>query len=160
MRLEVVLGPKAEVPLSDAQRADLGGGVRIPVVGSINGTPFRTTVFRMHGFTGIAFRKELQQAAGVFPGDSVVLELERDTEERTIEEPAELAAALDADPVARNAFDKLSFTHRREYAEWVAEAKRPRTRDRRVAQTVERLNAGGSISAARPSPGSGGWVHG
>lgn len=139
MRLEVVLGPKAEVALSDEQRELLGGGVRIPVAGSINGTAFRTTVFRMGGFTGIAFRQALQQAAGVAPGDAVVLELERDTEKRTVEEPADLAAALGADPAARAAFDRLSFTKRREYAEWVAGAKRPETRERRVGQTVERL---------------------
>lgn len=141
MRLQVVLGSKAEVPLSADQLAELGGGVRIPIAGTINGTAFRTTAFRMGSFTGIAFRKALQQAAGVAPGDSVVLELERDTEERTGEEPTGLAAALDAIPVARSAFDKLSFTHRREYAEWVAAAKRSETRQRRVAQTVERVTA-------------------
>lgn len=133
MRLEVVLGPKADVPLSEAVLAELGGGIRIPIAGTINGTAFRTTSFRMGSFTGIAFRRTLQQAAGVAPGQAVTLELKRDTVERTVEEPADLAAALDADPAARSAFDKLSFTHRREYAEWVAEAKRSQTRERRVA---------------------------
>jgi uncharacterized protein YdeI (YjbR/CyaY-like superfamily) len=55
-----------------------------------------------------------------------------------VELPPELEAAL-ADAQVRAAFEKLSFTHRREYAEWVAEAKRAETRERRVAQTVEKL---------------------
>ncbi|MGH9215314.1 MAG: YdeI/OmpD-associated family protein [Acidimicrobiales bacterium] len=47
-----------------------------------------------------------------------------------------------ADAAARAAFDRLSYTHRREYVEWIAEAKRPATRARRVAETVERVRAG------------------
>jgi uncharacterized protein YdeI (YjbR/CyaY-like superfamily) len=53
--------------------------------------------------------------------------------------PAELAEALAADTDAGAAFERLSFSHRREYAEWVAGAKRAETRARRVAQTLERL---------------------
>ena len=56
--------------------------------------------------------------------------------------PAELEAALDGDAAVRAVFDALSFTHRREYAEWVAEAKREETRHRRAAKTVEGLRAG------------------
>jgi hypothetical protein len=52
---------------------------------------------------------------------------------------AELAAALDAAPVARARFDALSTSHRHEYIRWVAEAKRPETRERRAAQSVARI---------------------
>ena len=53
-----------------------------------------------------------------------------------------LASALAADPQAKAAFDALSFTHRKEYARAIAEAKREETRDRRVAQTLEKLREG------------------
>jgi uncharacterized protein YdeI (YjbR/CyaY-like superfamily) len=56
-----------------------------------------------------------------------------------IDVPAELAAALAADPVAAAAFEGLSYSHRREYARWVAEAKRDATRADRAAKSVERL---------------------
>ena len=65
--------------------------------------------------------------------------MERDDRPREVELPPALAAALAADARARAAFDALAFTHRREYAQWVAEAKRDETRARRVAQTLERL---------------------
>lgn len=142
MRLRVVLGPKAEVPLSYEQRKELGGGVRIPVAGTVNGTRFRTTSFRMGDFTGIAFRKEVQRLAGVAPGDEIELEIARDTHERTVEPPPALATALAAHPEARAAYDRMSFTHRREFAEWIAEAKQGTTRDRRVARTLELLREG------------------
>jgi uncharacterized protein YdeI (YjbR/CyaY-like superfamily) len=59
-----------------------------------------------------------------------------------VEVPTDLAEALAADGEAQSDFDKLSYTHRREYVEWIAEAKRPGTRARRVAETVERVRAG------------------
>ncbi|PZS30740.1 MAG: 2-isopropylmalate synthase [Pseudonocardiales bacterium] len=142
MRLKATLSSKAEVPLSFEQREELGGGVRIPIAGTINGTPFRTTSFRMGDFTGIAFRKETQRAAGVAPGDEIDLEISRDTAERTVEPPPALAAAFGTDPAAKAAFDRMSFTHRREYAEWIADAKQEATRKKRVARALELLRAG------------------
>ncbi len=142
MHMRVTLGPKAEVSLSYEQRDELGGGVRIPVAGTINGRPFRTTSFRMGDFTGIAFRKEVQVAAGVAPGDEVELEISRDSAPRTVDPPAALAAALAGDPVARAAYDRLSFTHRREFTEWIAGAKQEATRERRLARSLELLREG------------------
>lgn len=73
---------------------------------------------------------------------AVVIELAADDQPRTVDPPPDLAAALAEDPEARAAFDGLSFTHQREYAEWVAEARREPTRRRRVAQTVQMLRDG------------------
>jgi uncharacterized protein YdeI (YjbR/CyaY-like superfamily) len=56
--------------------------------------------------------------------------------------PKDLAAALAADPKAQKAFASMSFTHRREYVEWVEEAKSADTRDRRIAATVARVREG------------------
>ena len=53
-----------------------------------------------------------------------------------------LAAALAADDEARAAFEKLAYTHRKEFARWVDEAKRDDTRERRVAKTLEMLRRG------------------
>jgi len=67
---------------------------------------------------------------------------EQDEKPREVDVPAELAAALAADPAALAAFEGLSHSHRREYARWVAEAKRDTTRADRAAKSVERLRYG------------------
>jgi uncharacterized protein YdeI (YjbR/CyaY-like superfamily) len=72
----------------------------------------------------------------------VEVELALDTAPREVEVPPALATALAGDAAAQAAFDALSFTHRKEYARWVAEAKRPETRERRIAETLARLRAG------------------
>jgi uncharacterized protein YdeI (YjbR/CyaY-like superfamily) len=72
-------------------------------------------------------------------GDTVDVAIELDTAPREVEVPEALASALAAEPAARAAFDALSYTHRKEYARAVADAKKPETRDRRVAETLEKL---------------------
>jgi uncharacterized protein YdeI (YjbR/CyaY-like superfamily) len=61
---------------------------------------------------------------------------------REVEVPPALAQALDGDPAAKAAFDGLAFTHRKEFARWVAEAKKDDTRECRVAQALEMLREG------------------
>jgi hypothetical protein len=140
LRFEVTFDDEPQVPLTDADLATLGGGVRIPVAGTIDGSPFRTRAFRMGGFQGIRFNKEILRAAGRGPGDSVVVELWRDEAERVVEVPDDLTAAL-RDAGLRTAFDGFAFTHRREWVQWVESAKRPETRARRVDGVVAQVRA-------------------
>ena len=118
------------------------GKARAPVRGTINGQPFRSTVAVYGGHYYLPVNRALREAAGVAAGDAVVIELAADEQPRTVDPPAELAGALAADPEAKVAFDGLSYTHQREYAEWVAEAKREATRRRRVEQAVQMLRDG------------------
>src|SRR4029453_17868170 len=118
------------------------GKARAPVRGTINGHPFRSTVAVYGGRSYLPVNKALREAAGVAAGDAVVIELEADDQPRTVDPPADLAAALGADPEARAAFDGLSFTHQREYAEGVPGAKGKSPRRPRVAQAVEMLRDG------------------
>jgi hypothetical protein len=112
------------------------GRARAPVRGTINGQPFRSTVAVYGGRYYLPVNRALREAVGVAAGDAGVIELEAD------DPPPDLAGALAADPEARAAFDGLSFTHQREYAQWVAEAKRQATRRRRVEQAVQMLRDG------------------
>jgi uncharacterized protein YdeI (YjbR/CyaY-like superfamily) len=57
-------------------------------------------------------------------------------------EPEAFRAALDRSPEARSAFDAMPPSHRREYIEWIAEAKREATRDRRIATALEWIGEG------------------
>jgi uncharacterized protein YdeI (YjbR/CyaY-like superfamily) len=79
---------------------------------------------------------------GVDAGDTVTVHLELDTEQRLVQVPPELADALAGDPEASAAFERLAYTHRKEFARWVAEAKKEDTRLGRAAQALEMLRAG------------------
>jgi hypothetical protein len=143
-RFETVLGAEdggvfVEVPLDVPA---VFGRARAPVRGTINGHPFRSTVAVYGGRYYLPVKRTLREAAGVAAGDAVVVELEPDDQPRTVQPPEELAAALTGDPEARAAFEGLSFTHQREYAEWVAQAKGAETRRRRVGQAVAMLRDG------------------
>ena len=74
-------------------------------------------------------------------GDRVTVVLRRDDAPRVVDVPPALAAALGADAVASAAFERLSFTHRKEYARWIAEAKRDETKAARVTKTLAMLRA-------------------
>ena len=142
-RFETVLrtegpGTFVEVPLDVPA---LFGRARAPVQVTINGYRFRSTVAVYGGRYFLPVKRAVREAAGVAAGDLVVVEVAPDSQPREVEVPEDLAAALAADPAAAAAFERLSYTHRREYVEWVAEAKRPETRRRRVDETVARLRA-------------------
>jgi hypothetical protein len=117
------------------------GQARPPVRGTVNGYPFRTTVAVYGGKSYIGFRREIRDGAGIAPGDLVEIEVERDEAPREVAVPDDLATALAAEPGAREAFDRMSFTNRREYVEAIEGAKRPETRARRVQLAVEAARA-------------------
>ena len=139
----VARGPAAAFVLDEEQVATVGEGAkRFPVVATINDYRWRTTVTRMRGEFLVGLNREVREGAGVEAGDTVALTLALDSEPREVEVPDALQRALDRDPATRAAFDKLAFTHRKEYARWIAEAKREETRHRRVEQAVEMIRAG------------------
>jgi len=115
---------------------ELYGRARPPLRVTIRGHTWRTTPGVYGGVAYIGLNRDVRNAAGVDAGDRVQVTIQLDTQPRTVGLPDDLRAALDGDPVAHAAFDKLSFTHRREYVEWVEDAKRPETRTRRIAATV------------------------
>jgi hypothetical protein len=136
-------GPAAAVVLDQATVEQVGEGAkRFPVVATVNGHTWRTSITRMRGEFVLGLSRAVRQEAGVEAGDTVEVELELDAAPREVEVPAALAAALEGDPSARAAFEALAYTHRKEYAVWVQEAKREDTRQRRVAQALEMLRAG------------------
>jgi len=56
--------------------------------------------------------------------------------------PADLAAALNANRKALDTFDAFSTSHKREYVEWITEAKREETRAKRLEQAIAMLADG------------------
>jgi hypothetical protein len=122
--------------------ATFGTRARVPVRGTINRHPFRSTLFPRGGKFIMVVNKELRAAANVRGGETVSFTLERDDEPRIITPPADLARALKANSDAQAAWDKLSYTHRKEHVRAVEEAKRPETRARRIEKAVAQLAEG------------------
>lgn len=118
------------------------GEARPPVVGTVNGAPYRTRLMRYGGKTVMGLTRAIRDTIGAELGDELIIEIEKDTVPREVDVPEELAMALASDVPAGKAFEALAFTHRKEYAQWIAEAKRPETRQRRVAKALAMLNAG------------------
>jgi len=136
-------GPAAAIVLDDEQVAVVGEGAkRFPVAATINGYSWRTTVTRMRGEFLLGLNRAVRDGAGVDAGDTVEVEIELDAAPRDVDVPEVLATALAGDPAAMAAFEALAYTHRKEYARWVDEAKRDDTRQRRVTQALQMLREG------------------
>jgi uncharacterized protein YdeI (YjbR/CyaY-like superfamily) len=90
----------------------------------------------MEGRHLLTFNKQLQAGAKARPGDTVTVVVERDTEEWIVEPPAELAKAFRRNKQAKALWEKLAYTHRKEFAQWIAGAKQEATRNRRAAKAV------------------------
>jgi hypothetical protein len=120
----------------------LGGGKRPPVVVTISGHTFRTTIAPMGGQYLLGLNAENRAAAGAAAGDELDVEIALDSAPREITVPDDLAAALNADVKASATFDALAYTHRKEWVRWVEEAKKPETRQARLVKTVEALREG------------------
>jgi len=120
--------------------AELGAGKRPLVKVTINGSySFVYTIAVMGGRNMIGFSSAHRAASGLKGGDEVEIELTLETAPREVEMPPELTAALADDPVAAAAFDKLSFTFRKEHARAISEAKAEDTRQRRLAKILAGL---------------------
>jgi hypothetical protein len=140
-------GPAAAVILDDRQVAAVGEGPkRFPVRATVNGYTWRTSVARMRGEFMVGLNREVREQAGVQAGDDVEVELELDSDPREVEVPPALEEALAADPEARTLFEAMAYTHRKEFARWVADAKRDETRERRVVQALQMLRDGKKLS--------------
>ena len=121
--------------------AAMGTGKRPKVRVTLNGYTYRSTVAAYGDVFMLPLSAEHRTAAGVKAGDQVEVTIELDLEPRTVEVPADLAAALAAQPGAAAAFDALSYTMRKEYVRQVEEAKAPATRERRIAGIVVKLGS-------------------
>ncbi|PZS32026.1 MAG: hypothetical protein DLM58_10545 [Pseudonocardiales bacterium] len=140
--LEAGPGGGAFVALPGDVVESLGGGSRFRVTGTLNGMPFASsTMATGDGRVCLGMHKATREAAGVVIGETVQVSVERDDSPRLVVIPDDLAAALAADPAAAVAFERQSFTHRREWVESITSAKREETRARRLAQTLEHLRS-------------------
>ena len=121
--------------------AALGPEARPPVAITINGASWRSRIAIKNGQRLIGISAANRQAAGIDEGDTIEVSVDLDTAPRTVEEPADLSAALDASSTARAAFDKLAFGLKTKHIRDIESAKSDEVRARRIARLVETLSA-------------------
>lgn len=145
-RTELVAGGKAPYDtwtfaiVPDAVRQALGGKACIDVRGTVAGVGFRSTIRKGEGVYRFPVTREVREAAGVGVGDPVDITIDVDTEPRPIDVPSELREVLEAEGLWAR-FEDLSPSHRRAWAQHVAEAKKAETRARRARQAPEAIRA-------------------
>jgi Bacteriocin-protection, YdeI or OmpD-Associated/Domain of unknown function (DUF1905) len=132
------LGNNVGIEVPEEVVTGFGAGKRVPVTVTINGYTYSSTVAVMGGKYLVGVSAAHRKAAGVAGGEEHDVTLEHDAAPRTVEVPADLADALAA-AGAHEAFDALAYSQRKEHARSVVEAKKPETRDRRIAKIVEQL---------------------
>ena len=110
---------------------------RFNVRGTINGEPFRGTLSKGEGVHRMPVRKELLEKIGVARGKGVEVAMELDPEPRPVDVPDELKAVLKKEKSLAKLFDAMPPSHRRAWAAYVGEAKRPETREHRAQKAPE-----------------------
>src|SRR4051812_42025516 len=130
----------------------LGDKGRIPIKGTINGFAFRTTICVMGGKHFFCVNRQMREGGGnLNPGDAATFIVENDNEERTVKIPPGLARALKQTKGARDAFDAMSFTHRKEHVLAIEDAKKPERRARRIEKSVAELLEKEATKRANPT---------
>ncbi len=143
-RSVVELGGKTatgiEVPATVVE--GLGAGKKPAVTVTIGTHRYRTTVAPRGGRFLIPLSAENRASAGVAAGDQVSVDIELDTAPRVVTVPADFKQALTADKVAKQSFEKLSYSHQLRWVLSVEDAKTPETRQRRIDKAVSTLREG------------------
>lgn len=128
----------------DVQRV-FGVSGRIPVRGTINGFPFRSSLASVHGIHLLGLDNRLQRQARIDPGDNEVdVVLDVDTTQE-LHLPPQLRRALEADRFALRRFQELPYAHRQEFARWVGSARHRDTKSQRAAHAVALIKAGRTV---------------
>lgn len=116
------------------------GKKRVKVRADIEGETYRGSLVRMGSdFHILGIRKDIRQKIGKCIGDTVRISLEEDRGPREVAIPPDLMEALSNDAPAHAAFLVQSYSHQKEYVQWIEEAKHPQTRQNRITRTLEML---------------------
>jgi hypothetical protein len=116
-----------------------GAGKRVPVIVTIAGYSYPSTIAVMGGQYLLPVAAEHRTAAGVAGGETHEVTLTHDTSHRDTPVPQDLAAALSAAGVGEK-FAALAPSHRKEHVRSVTDAKTDATRQRRIEKVVEALS--------------------
>ena len=136
-----------EIPASVVEGLDAGKKPLVKV--TINGYAYRSAIATMGGRFMVGVSAEVRAAAGVAGGDTVDVELQVDTEPRTVAVPPALAKALAGNAKAEQAFDALSNSAKTRLTAPIEKAKADETRERNVKKAMDSLRVGASVAGRR-----------
>jgi hypothetical protein len=119
-----------------------GTKARVPVRGTINGYPFRSSLCNMGEGHMMVVNATMRAGGKCKAGDVVDVEMQRDREERVVEVPAEIKRVIASNKGAQATWEALSFTHKKEWMRAIAEAKKEETRQSRMQKMMDALKAG------------------
>lgn len=115
---------------------------RIPVKGTINDFPFRSSLMNMGDGHMMVINAQMRAGAKCKAGDTVAVLMALDEDKRTVVVPTYLEKIIAGDPKAKEYWSRLSFTHQKEYVREIEGAKRPETREKRIAAMMDALRQG------------------
>ena len=121
---------------------EFGTKGQVKVKATFDGAEYRGSIANMGAGNILILRNDVRQAIGKLVGDSIRVTVQKDTEERIVEVPAELQALLNINPKAEEFYNTLSYTNRKEYVRWITSAKKQETKDRRLEKSIEMLLSG------------------
>jgi hypothetical protein len=115
---------------------------RVPVKATFDGVPYTGSLVKYgHPLHSLGMLKALREQTGKGPGDTVDMVVWKDEEVRTVVVPVEFEKLMKKAGLLQ-VFNKLSYTHRKEYCRWITEAKKQETRLKRLEKAMEMLNKG------------------
>ena len=130
------LRPPFDVPTVFGTRA------RVPVRGTVNGYPFRSSLCNMGSGHMMVVNRTIRTGGKCEAGDIVDVVLERDRQERTVEVPTTIEKVIASNKTAQATWDSLSYTHRKEWIRALTEAKREETKAARMKRLMAALKEG------------------
>jgi hypothetical protein len=123
---------------------------RVPIKGTINGFPYRSSLMNMGDGHMLAVNAQMRAGALCKAGDLVDVVMELDEEKREVELPPYLRKLISSNTKVKEAWGKLSFTHQKEYVRAIEDAKKPETREKRIAAMMSVLRQGPGKKAKKP----------
>jgi len=115
---------------------------KVPIKATFNGVPYTGSLIKYGNPQHmLPMLKAIREQIGKGPGDTIEVVLWKDEEERTLEVPAPFERLMKKEGLLPF-FEKLSYTHRKEYCRWISEAKKEETRSKRLEKAIEMLKRG------------------
>lgn len=113
---------------------------RVKVKATFDGEPYRGSVVRMGTECHIiGITKAIRDKINKGIGDEVLVTMEKDSEERIIVVPLDLKLKLEDNVEANNYWNKLSYSNKKKYVNWIESAKKQETRNKRLEASIEKL---------------------
>jgi len=117
-----------------------GIGNLVPAIMNFDSIEYKGSIAKMGGkYPMLLIRRDILALLNKKKGDSVHVVVTLDDKPREIEVPPELKRLLSKHPEAKEYYESLTYTHQKEYAQWIGSAKKPETRERRVNKAIEMM---------------------